>query len=185
MLFRSINALDFSIGSSLPEAGFPSHMTPSGVSNATVKLYDGSTLLDTVIVNLINLDFSSLQPFTWVGLGSGVSCGPPRCSPTPIDFTKFNNRTFSGRIDISINSGSISDLLTGPLYDQISGAITGPSVALSHLDPATGGGFGQVISGQATLSPEPSTVWFIGAAAVLFALIRRCSPIYPKRLRLR
>jgi hypothetical protein len=151
----------------------------TGSPTFTVSLYNGMELLDTQ---------STTQPLnfvywmTWSDTGLR-QYGGATVSPTPIDFGPVNAGTFAGRIDITIDQGSVDSILTGDVSSYFQGNQFWDPINIELISPFSDGdgSYGNFAPGinislndtvvtppDPGAAPEPSTVELMGLGVIAF-----------------
>lgn len=133
------------------------------------QLFDGNTLLGQY-VSTSDITCCVLGGFSAIGTIYDPSFGAP--AATQVDFTAFQSSTVNGRVDISVEGGSVQ------IFDQTQPLITiGASLSPDSLDffgtdPAQ-------LTGSTLLTPEPSDFLPIGAGVLLMFGLRewRSAPV--------
>ena len=150
-----------------------------------MKLYNGATLLDTQ---------SGTQPLSsafwiswWSDPANTFGYEPETVSPTPIDFGPVNAGTFAGRIDVTIDQGSVDNILTGDASQYYEAQFWDPiNVELISPSGEDSGGYGNFAPAinislndaagptpDPVAAPEPGTVGLVGLGALAVATWRR------------
>lgn len=139
----------------------------SGSPTFTAKLYNGDTLLDTV-TTMFTGSFS--EWLLWSATGSYPYRSGSHHSATPIDFGPVNDGTFAGKIEVTINQGSIDNILTG----NITNYINNPSnnlwdpITIQLISPNPSGGDSGWFAPNINVNPVPvpGAFWLLGSGLI-------------------
>ena len=133
------------------------------LSDLTVKLYDGNTLLGTYVSPFTGpiSNFMGLTVGEWVSATSPNS-NFPFGQPTKVDFTSILDGTIQGRIDITISSGAMNfdfpfDGGTSENYPRL-GYISAPNVVTSRPG---------IVDTSVQITPEPGSIALLGSVVLL------------------
>jgi hypothetical protein len=151
-----------------------------GSPTFTVKLYNGTTLLDTQTTTQPLNANSFAYWMLWSDTGARPEFGGVMESTTPIDFAPVNAGTFAGKIAITINQGSVGNITTGDISPILQTAQFWDPINIETIsydaDGSSAGWFApdiQVSLGdESGTVPEPGSFELIGLGVLVFATWR-------------
>jgi hypothetical protein len=144
----------------------------TGSPTFTVKLYDGTTWLDTETTTP-PLDY--VCGMVWSDTGNR-SYGGAVVAHTPIDFAPVNAGTFAGKVEVTIDQGSVGDIITGDVSPYLGSWDPLNIELLSYLSDGAYGDFAPDINvslgDESGTVPEPGSFGLMGLGVLVFATWR-------------